>query len=80
LREDSGVSDSSPPAGEPPEHPGPARALGVLALMLALAAGGWFLVEKLGADSSVQDCVMAGRSNCAPLDPTPSLPSSSSPR
>jgi hypothetical protein len=53
--------------------------------MLLLAAGGWFLFERLSADSAIQDCVMAGRSNCAPLDPAPSepapaLPSPSSPR
>ena len=52
-----------------PPQPSPRRALAVLALMLAIAAGGWFLFEKLSADSTIQDCVMAGRSNCAPLAP-----------
>ncbi len=52
-----------------PPQPGPGRALAVLALMLGIAAGGWFLFERLSADSAIQDCVMAGRSNCAPLDP-----------
>ncbi len=49
----------------------PGRALAVLGLMLVPAAAGWFLFDKLSADSAIQDCVMAGRSNCAPLDPTP---------
>jgi hypothetical protein len=55
--------------GTPPEAPNPKRALAVLALMLALALGGWFLVEKMSADSAIQDCVMSGRKNCAPLGP-----------
>lgn len=52
-----------------PPQPSPRRALAVLALMLAIATGGWFLFERLSADSSIQDCVMAGRTNCAPLAP-----------
>jgi hypothetical protein len=64
------VSDS-PNRAESDDHPQPSprRALAVLALMLAIAAGGWFLFERLSADSAIQDCVMAGRSNCAPVAP-----------
>lgn len=39
-----------------------------LALCLALVLGGLWLVYELRKTSSVQDCVMQGRSNCAPID------------
>lgn len=41
-----------------------------LALLIALAMGGWWLVQRLQADSKLQDCVMSGRRNCAPVDAT----------
>jgi hypothetical protein len=40
----------------------------VLLLMIGLAVAGWFLVQKLMEMSRIQDCVMAGRKNCAPID------------
>jgi hypothetical protein len=48
----------------------PARPFGwlALALLVVLAVGGWFLVRQLQADSKLQDCVMSGRKNCAPID------------
>jgi hypothetical protein len=39
-----------------------------LLLVAALFIGGWFLVHMLQADSKLQDCVMSGRKNCAPID------------
>jgi hypothetical protein len=39
-----------------------------LAICLALVAGGLFLVYTLKKSSQLQDCVMQGRSNCAPVD------------
>jgi hypothetical protein len=63
------MSEPTPGAPEPPPGPNPKRALAVLALMLALALGGWFLVERMSSDSSIQDCVMSGRKNCAPVGP-----------
>ncbi len=35
-------------------------------LLAALVAGGWWLVQRLQADSKLQDCVMSGRKNCVP--------------
>jgi hypothetical protein len=35
-----------------------------------LVLGGLFLVYKLKAMSELQDCVMQGRTNCAPIDPS----------
>jgi hypothetical protein len=39
-----------------------------LAICLALVLGGLFLVYALKKTSDVQDCVMQGRTNCAPVD------------
>jgi len=48
------------------------RALWMLALMLVLAIGGWFLVQRLMWMSKVEDCVMSGHDHCAPVeDPNP---------
>jgi hypothetical protein len=40
-------------------------ALGVVVLLFLI---GWFLARELYADSKMEDCVMSGRTNCAPLD------------
>jgi hypothetical protein len=40
-------------------------ALGVVVLLFLV---GWFLARELYADSKMEDCVMSGRTNCAPLD------------
>lgn len=45
------------------------RSLAALALILALALASLYLVQRLRAVSELQDCVMSGRSNCAPIDP-----------
>ena len=29
---------------------------------------GWLLVQKLGATGRIQDCLMSGRTNCAPIN------------
>ncbi|MDB5393565.1 MAG: hypothetical protein JWM91_1071 [Rhodospirillales bacterium] len=41
----------------------------VAALLLAalLIAVGWILVQKLGQSARLQDCLMSGRTNCAPI-------------
>ena len=44
------------------------RPLIALAFLLVLAIGGWLLISKLMDANSVQDCVMSGRRNCAPID------------
>jgi hypothetical protein len=37
-------------------------------LFAALLIGvGWILVQKLGASARMQDCLMSGRTNCAPI-------------
>jgi hypothetical protein len=39
-----------------------------LIICLLLVLGGLFLVYELKKMSEVQDCVMQGRTNCAPVD------------
>jgi hypothetical protein len=55
---------------EPPEEddtPPRRGALIALLLVAALAMGGLWLAQHLAAVSRLQDCVMSGRTNCAPL-------------
>jgi hypothetical protein len=40
-----------------------------LLIVLLLVVGGVLLVHELGRASRLQDCVMSGRTNCAPIDP-----------
>jgi hypothetical protein len=40
----------------------------LVALLLVIL--GLILVKKLGDAARVQDCVMSGRTNCAPIDTT----------
>ena len=54
-------------AEEPP--PSRARALLALLLLLALVAGGWVLARHLAQVARTEDCLMAGRRNCAPIQP-----------
>jgi hypothetical protein len=53
------------PQDQEPRRP-PVVALLVVAL---LVLGGLFLVHVLRDSSKLQDCVMSGRTNCAPIDP-----------
>jgi hypothetical protein len=40
-------------------------ALGVVVLLFIV---GWILARELYADSKLEDCLMSGRTNCAPLE------------
>jgi hypothetical protein len=42
-----------------------------LILVVALVVGGLLLVRELRSVSQLQDCVMSGRTNCAPIDTKP---------
>jgi hypothetical protein len=41
-----------------------------LLVVLLLVVGGVLLIHELGRASRLQDCVMSGRTNCAPIDPS----------
>jgi hypothetical protein len=49
--------------------PGPRRQLlAALVLLVVLVAGSLWIIGALRGASAIQDCVQAGRSNCAPVD------------
>jgi hypothetical protein len=47
---------------------GPLVALGVVVVLFAV---GWFLARELYADGKMEDCLMSGRTNCAPIATQP---------
>lgn len=59
----------SEPHPQPPKEPDSRRAavLGLLVTLLLIALG-LILVRVLGSAGRLQDCVMSGRTNCAPID------------
>ena len=54
-----------PPEDELDENsPSP---LVMLIVVVALVAVGWFVTNSLSKSARIQDCVMSGRHNCAPI-------------
>jgi hypothetical protein len=47
------------------------RSLIALGVVVTLFLIGWFLAHELYADSKLEDCLMSGRSNCAPIAAPP---------
>jgi hypothetical protein len=43
------------------------RSLIALGIVVLLFVVGWILARELYADSKMEDCLMSGRTNCAPL-------------
>jgi hypothetical protein len=50
-----------------PADPRRAALIGLI-IILALAIGAIVLIRELGKASKLQDCVMSGRTNCAPIE------------
>jgi len=46
------------------------KGLAALAFSLFLVLIGLYLVQRLAAQSRIEDCLMSGRTNCMPVDPT----------
>jgi len=42
-----------------------------LIIVLALAIAGVVLIRELGQESKLEDCLMSGRTNCAPIEVPP---------
>jgi hypothetical protein len=49
------------------------RSVGLIGLVVVLVLGilAVVLIRELGRQSKVQDCLMAGRTNCALIEPSP---------
>jgi hypothetical protein len=62
----------APDDGRPPDQePGPDSRRGAvvgLILVMALVLVGYYLVNALRQNANLEDCLMSGRKNCAPLD------------
>jgi hypothetical protein len=43
------------------------RSMVALGIVVLLFVVGWALARELYADSKMEDCLMSGRTNCAPL-------------
>jgi hypothetical protein len=56
----------SKPGGQRPPDPRRTAAIGLIAVVLLVIVG-LFLTHVLRDMSKVQDCVMQGRTNCAPI-------------
>jgi len=48
-------------------HDRRSHALFALGITVLLVIAGWVLIRELRDASRVQDCVMSGRTNCAPV-------------
>ena len=48
----------------------PDRALAALVFFIVLALILWFLATRLIRYSRMQDCILSGRTNCAPVEET----------
>jgi hypothetical protein len=42
-----------------------------LAIVLSLAIAGIVLIRDLGKEAKLEDCLMSGRTNCAPIELPP---------
>jgi hypothetical protein len=69
ITREQGGAAATPDPGRAPE-PG-ARRRGpwiALVVVLVVAGVGWVVIDRLMTLSRLQDCVMSGRKNCAPVD------------
>ena len=58
------MSDQEDGEGEDGNRRAGLVALGVIALIAVVA---WLLFRELSASSRLQDCLLSGRANCAPI-------------
>ena len=65
ARQCAGMSDPHDDGHEPDSR---RPALIGLALVLLLVIGAYFLVSALRKNAELEDCLMSGRRNCAPIE------------
>ena len=54
-------------AGDDDEGPGRRVLVVALVVIVVLVLAGWWISGALRSGAAVQDCVMQGRTNCAPI-------------
>ena len=69
-RQDAPRHRPEPPEAPPESEEDPPSPFGVVPviILLVLVAAGLFVAFRLKDVSTLQDCVMSGRKNCAPVD------------
>jgi len=63
---DASSRDEQPETEKRPQRSGPSPGTLLIAAVLMIGLG-YFLAIKLRDMSRIQDCVMSGRTNCAPV-------------
>lgn len=58
------ANDNRQSREQSPNRRGPIIALGIVVVLFVV---GWILARELYADSKLEDCLLSGRTNCAPL-------------
>jgi len=56
------------PDGGDGNRRGPMIALGIVVLLFVV---GWLLAHELYANGKLEDCLLSGRTNCAPIQTAP---------
>jgi len=56
------------PRDQDPEPDSRRPAVIGLIVVLALVVGGYFLMSALRENANLEDCLMSGRKNCAPIE------------
>lgn len=67
MRGDAPDGDDQPDLDRPSPARGGPSARGLLIAALVMIVVGYVLVTKLRDMSRMQDCLMSGRTNCAPI-------------
>jgi hypothetical protein len=64
------MSEEAKPAPRPAANDEEKRSLvPFLVFIVLFSTMGWYIVSWMSDTTRIQDCVMSGRKNCAPLDP-----------
>jgi hypothetical protein len=67
TRAESGAADTPPESSEEPPRKPYRLLLGVVVGVLLIGVA-LLVLRQVMADAKLQDCVMSGRKNCAPVD------------
>jgi hypothetical protein len=63
-----------PPSDDHHDSPSPLRNAIIVVLILLAVLGAWVVTRHIAQNSKLEDCLLAGRRNCAPIDATTGAP------